>query len=298
MLKMNKIALGTVQFGLDYGISNSRGKIPKNEVFEILNKAYNFKIKILDTAESYGKSEQLIGSFIAKTKRKIKVITKVSHCNSMDLEKHLEKSLKNLNINTVYAYLLHDFNGYLQDTNIWESMKMLKKRKKVQKIGFSIYYTSDLEELLKEKVKFDILQIPYSIFDRRFETYFKLLKKMNVEIHVRSIFLQGLVFKKTKRLSSFFNDIKGKIEKLNDLSVKNKIPISAICMNFVMLNNFIDKVVVGVENIGNLLEHIEAKRHFKAVKRIMDKLLELKENNKNILIPINWNKGKSNFEKK
>jgi aryl-alcohol dehydrogenase-like predicted oxidoreductase len=108
----SKIILGTAQFGLNYGISNSRGKIPKKEVFEILNWAKNNNIDILDTAPGYGKSETIIGDFISSQKLNFKIISKLPPTGIKDIERFLKTSLKNLKVKSLYGYLFHNFESY------------------------------------------------------------------------------------------------------------------------------------------------------------------------------------------
>ena len=96
--RANKIALGTAQFGMDYGINNTRGKLPKNEVFEILNLASKSGVDTLDTAYSYGESETLIGEFIAKNKKGFHIISKLPKCEISEVENILNSSLFKLNI--------------------------------------------------------------------------------------------------------------------------------------------------------------------------------------------------------
>lgn len=285
---MNKIAIGTVQFGMDYGISNKRGRIPRDEVFEILNEASKHGIDTLDTAYLYGESETVIGDFIKKNKKKFKVVTKTPDCKIEQIEDLFDISLKKLNIGKVYGYLIHSFQHYIENPGIWNIMEKLKTENLVQKIGFSLYYPSELEYLLKNKMEIDIIQVPYSIFDQRFEPFFDELKSRNVEIHIRSVFLQGIVFKKPEDLDGFFSSIKPKISTLNSLSIENDIPIVALCLDFALLNKFVDKVVVGVDSIQNFKEILTSLNYLTVVGNMYDDLSQFKEEDENIILPFNW----------
>ncbi len=285
-----KLALGTVQFGLDYGINNKRGKVPKKDVFEILKEALKNKIDVLDTAYAYGDSEKVIGEFIQKNNAKFKIISKLPSEGVNDIEKFFEESLKRLNCNDVYGYLVHDFKEFIKNPEKWSVLEGLKKQDKIKKIGFSLYSPEEIEQLLKKKIKFDIVQVPYSIFDQRFSKVFELLKKKNVEIHVRSVFLQGLVFKKSSKLKSNFTKIKKKLALLNDISKKIEVPISSLCINFALLNKNIDKIVIGIDSIENLKENIEVLKDKNKVKKVYDELSSLKEVDEKIILPSNWGK--------
>lgn len=285
---MNKIALGTVQFGMDYGVSNKRGKIPRDEVFEILKEASEFGIDTLDTAYLYGESETVIGDFIKKYKKQFRLVTKSPECKIEQIEDLFDVSLKKLNIGRIYGYLIHNFQHYKENPKIWDILEKLKKENKIQKIGFSLYYPSELECLLKKKIEIDIIQVPYSIFDRRFEPFFNEIKNRNVEIHVRSVFLQGLVFKNPEELVGHFAKIKEKILVLNSLSMKYDIPMGALCLNFAILNDSVDKVVVGVDSIENFKENISSLEYLTDVRNILNEFFQFKEDDEKIILPVNW----------
>jgi aryl-alcohol dehydrogenase-like predicted oxidoreductase len=287
---MSKLTLGTVQFGLDYGINNERGIIPKAEVFEILELASKNGIKTLDTAFAYGKSEEIIGQYLATGNSDFKIISKSPSNidNSQDLHQYFEQSLKKLKVNRVYGYLFHDFDSYKHQPDLFGTLEELKKAKRVEKLGFSLYFPKDLEYLLEKKVPFDLVQMPYSVFDRRFENYFNELKQRKIEIYVRSVFLQGLVFKTAKDLPLRFDKIKTKIKTLGEISLKSGVPISALCLNFASLNDSIGHVVIGVNGTSDLEENLYNLSFEKKTKECFKSLLELKEDDENIILPINW----------
>ena len=141
---------------------------------------------------------------------------------------------------------------------------------------------------LKKKINFDIIQVPYNVFDRRFEPHFVKLKKVGVEIHVRSVFLQGLVFKNPGDLTGDFSKISGKLKLLAELAKKGNTSISSVCLNFAVANKLIDKVVVGVDSIGNLREILKAEKDIDYVNNISGELLNLKEDDEQIILPVNW----------
>jgi len=284
---MNKISLGTAQFGLNYGVNNQRGKIPEAEVFDILNKAIEFGIDTIDAAYGYGESERVIGKFLKDTRHKFKIISKLPECKCDRVKEIFQSSLNNLGLCTIYGYLIHSFNSYKRDTGVWSELEKLKNAGKVEKIGFSLYYPGELEYLLENEVYFDIVQVPFSVFDQRFEPFFLELRKKNIEVHIRSVFLQGLVFKKSGELDSGFLKIRPKIVILRDLSEELNLPLSVLCLGFVLLNN-VDKVIVGVDNKENLIDSMTKLKYAGRVNRIYERLKELKEDDENIILPINW----------
>ena len=287
---MNKLALGTAQFGLDYGINNRRGKIPVNEVFAILNYAFTKKIDTLDTAHDYGDSEKIIGQYLHATNQSFKIISKSAPLSPKHLDAFFYQSLKNLKVNNLYGYLIHDFDKFKANPAILSQLQKYKKRGRVKKIGFSLYYPHQLEYLLKNKVKFDLIQIPFSIFDQRFVSYLPKLKSNSIEVYARSIFLQGLVFKKIADLPKKILKIKPKLQSLSKISKKWQIPIAAVCLNFVWNNRYIDKVVIGVDSKKNLEENINNIGFVKIIEKeeVTRQLTLLKEDDETIILPINW----------
>jgi aryl-alcohol dehydrogenase-like predicted oxidoreductase len=285
-MKINEIGLGTVQFGMDYGISNARGKIPTEEVFEILRKAREYGIEILDTASEYGSSEQVIGEFIHQTNAEFKIVSKFARANFGSID----ESLKKLNVKSLYACLVHHFDDFAEDPALWDNLCADKKNGKIAKIGFSLYYPSELNRLFADGVKFDIVQVPYNVFDRRFEGYFRKLKDLGIEIHVRSVFLQGLFFKKPEDLDGEFSKISGKIRSLSELALNNKSSIASICLRSIMNNENIDKVIIGVDSLAHLDEIVEHAQLPALSSDDLKSLAALREDNENIILPTNWRK--------
>lgn len=291
----NKIVLGTAQFGMDYGINNKRGKIPKDEVFEIFNLALKSGVNTLDTAYSYGESETIIGEFTAEYKKEFQIISKLPKCELSEVEKILNSSLFKLNIDTIYGYMIHNFQYYIENPRIWNILEIMKLNGKIKKIGISLYYPYELEYLIKNGIKIDLIQVPYSIFDQRFEQYISELKNSGVEIYVRSVFLQGLFFKNPDELTGDFEKIKEKIAHLTLLSTKLNVPIAALCINFAILNEFVDRVVVGVDSIDNFRDIISSSKYIAGTKKVLSELYSFKENDENIILPLNWKVIKNDY---
>lgn len=287
-MKPNKIALGTAQFGMDYGINNQRGKIPEKEVFDILYEASSSGIDTLDSAYAYGNSEAVIGNFIRESKKDLKIISKSPNKESGEIEEIFHSSLKKLNVKAFYGYLIHSFDHYRKYPEIWDLLNKLKSNEKIEKIGFSLYYTSELDYILENNLNIDIIQVPYSIFDQRFARYFQELRSKDVEIHVRSVFLQGLVFRNPCELDNYFLKIKDKLVNLNLLSSEQNIPVVALCLNFAVLNKSIDKIVVGVDSLNNLKEIVSSLDYHRDVRNIISKLFRFKEEDENMILPFNW----------
>lgn len=282
-----KLALGTAQFGLNYGIKNTRGKIPEKEVVRILDESRESNIDTIDTAYVYGNSEELIGKYLREKRFSFKVISKLPQCGVKDVRGVVDESIKRLNSSSVYAYLMHDFNAFKRAPEIWDVLSDIKSEGKISKIGFSLYYPHELEFILR-KTKFDVIQVPFSVLDRRFEQYFPILKERDVEIHVRSIFLQGLLFMNPDKLDRYFDGIKEKLRLLHEIAARAHESISSVCVQFVQQYPSIDRIVVGVDSVDNLRELIHEAGRVPVSNNVYDDLLALKEDGEDILIPGNW----------
>lgn len=283
-----KIVLGTAQFGLDYGISNKRGRMPEAEAFSVLEEAETAGIDTLDTAYAYGDSEKVIGAFTDKTKTKFKIISKLPTCGVVNADNYLNDTLSRLRTKSLYGYILHDYKSYCDNPDLIGWLIEKKDSGIIEKIGFSLYYTQELERILESDIVFDIIQVPYSVFDRRFEKYFTELKQRGVEIYIRSVFLQGIVFKKLKDFNESLKGLKNKVARLTELSLQEKIPIYSICLNYALMNVLIDRVVVGVDGLSNLKELLLSGCQLDIFKKMTAVLNELKEDDENLVLPNRW----------
>ncbi len=290
---MNKIALGTVQFGVDYGINNKRGKIHPGEVFKILDKAAKAGIDTLDTAHSYGDSERVIGDFIRAGENSFKIVSKLPVHATGKVEEIFKDSLDRLGVPVLYGYLVHSFEAYKKDERVWGELEELRAKGRVKKIGFSLYLPSELEGLLQKNLVIDTIQIPFSVFDQRFGAYLPEMKKRGIEIHARSVFLQGLVFKDSAELDGYFEKISDKIESLNSLSAKCGISIASLCINFATANKYIDKVVIGVDSLENLIEIINVSQDQFLPGDVIFEILNMRIDDENILLPFKWKLSKT-----
>ncbi len=249
---IKKLALGTVQFGLNYGVSNTNGKTPIIEVGRILSAAHEAGINLLDTAFAYGDSQEVLGKVGV---RDFKVVSKfIQPTDLVTLEGQIESTLTQLGVNTLYAFLAHRPLSVLENPELWDTLKQFKLIGKIQKIGFSFNTIVEANNVLSAGFLPDIIQVPYSYFDRRFESIMLDLKNKGCEIHTRSAFLQGLFFMNTSDLPQFFNPVKEIIENLQ----QNYQPIGGSLLNFCLHQNFIDRVVFGVNNLEQLLHNINS----------------------------------------
>lgn len=284
---MKKLAIGTANFGMEYGFKNSRGKLNSETVKNLLDYAWSCGINTLDTAKGYGESESVIGNYLTNDKEKtFNIITKINTVNH--IEKDLLQSLINLKQTNIYGFLIHHFHHLKSEELLLKQLLQFKENGNCSKIGVSLYYPEELQYILDNNIPIDLIQIAYSIFDRRFEKFFPILKSKNIEIHIRSVFLQGLFFTKSKDLVSHFDSIKHKIDAIQQLSNSSGLGIASLCLNFATNNKYIDKIVIGADSLSNLKSSVQVLSEKEKVKHYMESLSSFAEEDVNILFPHFW----------
>lgn len=247
----NKIGLGTVQFGLPYGISNAGGQTTAAEVQNILKCAAENGISFLDTASAYGNAETVLGKNDLSA---FNIVSKyISIAPGKSIEDQLQQSLEHLQVKNLYGYLAHRPVEILNDTAQWNTLKALQEKGLVKKIGFSLNTTEELQALLDKDFIPNLVQVPYNYLDNRFEDLMKQLKEKDCEIHTRSAFLQGLFFRDIHTLPSFFDAVKPVIQSVQQ-QTKN---ISGALLQYVISKSFIDKVIIGVETSAQLQQNLD-----------------------------------------
>ena len=287
----SKIVIGTVQFGLNYGINNKTGIPTNEEISKLLVFANQNGIETLDTAYDYGESEKRLGKLIKQNDLKFNLISKAPKTsNRKNIFRYFDESLKKLQKKYIYGYLLHDFSCYQNDPQIIKSLHYLKEINAVKKIGFSLENPEQLEKLFADNISFDLIQFPYNIVDRRFEPYFGELKRKNVVIHTRSVFLQGLFFMNPDELSPKLKPFKELLHKLKELSKKNNRTIANITLNFALQNEFINNVVLGIENIKQLTMNLCEVNNLQNYEknRLIDLEIKKIQIPQELLLPSNW----------
>ena len=254
-----KLALGTAQFGLNYGIANKSGKVSDNDLYSILSHAKLNNILKIDTAWAYGDSEErlgesnLIGDFKVVTKVPLEIIN-----TGLSVKHYVNESLGRLGVDKVFSVMFHNPQIVFHEkgSNYFEELHDLKDQGIIEKVGVSVYTLDELERIL-EKYSIDIVQIPMSPFDQEFLSALKVLKELNIEVHIRSIFLQGLYFLPTSELNPFFNPV---IDKINNY-VKTKSSLGITTQDFVLgffkqHQDYIDNILIAGDNIEQLNDNI------------------------------------------
>lgn len=250
----DKIIIGTAQFGLDYGIANSLGKMKTGEIKKIIKYARTNNIKDIDTAHAYGDSEKRLGNVGIKN---FNVIVKLPATNptypyEQWVKKSINSSFKKLKINKADTVLVHNAKFLLDPKmgkKIYEELKRFKNKNIINNIGVSIYSISDLKNIIK-KFSMDVVLISLNIFDQRIldKKIINTLKRRNVKIYTRSTFLQGLLLIPKNRIPIKFNRWKKKFDMWFKELEKNKVSSYDACLDFVLKNKDVDKTLIGIDN--------------------------------------------------
>lgn len=288
----NKLCFGTANFVKNYGINKSEGYNQK-KVKIILNLLKQNKIKYIDTAINYKNVERKIGKFnlnFFEIYTKIPEIPKKIKNIDLWIHNQITLSLKKTNKFFFEGVFLHNPEDLLKNKNkqIFNTLETLKKQKKIKKIGVSVYDLKTLKRIIKE-FKIDIIQIPYNLFDRgqKKKELLNILKKNKIEIHARSIFLQGVLLMDSNKLPQRLKKWKNKFIQLENWCMKNKVSKIQACLNAVLENKIFNKVLISVENEKQLFQLLNAinKRNKKNYPK------NLQTNEKKLIDPRLWKKN-------
>ena len=261
-----KLALGSVQFGLPYGIANQDGQVSRDEAKVIIENARLAGVDTLDTAIAYGESEVCLGEVGVAG---FKIVTKLPAIpdNIQDVDcwvsDQMQASLQRLNVTSLYAVLLHRPNQLLgpKGEALSQALEKLKATGLVQKIGISIYAPAELD-LVMDIMPFDIVQAPFNVVDQRLymSGWMQKLYSSGVEIHTRSAFLQGLLLMAPASVPKRFNYWLPLWNEWHSWLSMNKISAVEACIGFVNAFPQITKVVVGVVSYEQLQQIIMASK--------------------------------------
>jgi hypothetical protein len=254
----NRIALGTVQFGLRYGIANRAGQVGRDEAAAILVHARSMGLDTLDTAIAYGESEQRLGEIGVGHWQVVSKLPPIPEsCTDVDawVRDSVRGSLERLGIAKLHGLLLHHSQQLLgaRGHALYRALGALKDRQKVEKIGVSIYGPDELEALWPH-FALDLVQAPLNIMDRRFATsgWLMRLHEAGTEVHVRSVFLQGLLLLNDANRPEKFKAWQPLWDQWHRwLQDEALTPLQA-CLGFVLSQPEIDRVVVGVDSLTQL----------------------------------------------
>ncbi len=300
---MPELCLGTVQFGMKYGINNQIGRQPtRDESFEMLDYAIEHGIDTIDTACAYGEAEEIIGDYIRVSgkKNKLKVISKLRP-NVIDGRKPAKKivveecknSLHRLSVEQLDGYLLHT-PEYIYQEEIMAALVGLKKEGHVENIGVSIYDLKEGYAAIDTGVV-DYIQLPYSILDQRGikEGFICAAKSAGIKIFTRSAFLQGLFMMEHDFIPEHLQKAVPYLEKIEKILKQYEVDKISAILQFVKQEEHIDYLVFGVEKIEQLEEDIQKAGQADVPEECLQQLKkEINNVAQSIIFPSLWADGK------
>ena len=254
---LTKLFIGTAQFGSNYGIANQTGRVKMADIKKIKQLALSKGIRTIYTARSYGLNAEgekrlaSVGVDEFTTLAKLPV-TKPSKNRIIWVINNIRQSLKNLKLKSFDTVFVHNIN-YLFDKNgkkIYEGLIKAKKMGLTKNIGVSTYTIEEIKKIIKGFKKLNVIMLPFNLLDQRpVDTkILNKLKKKNIEIYARSIFLQGLLLMNLKEIPKKFYKWHEKFKDLDLLSKRLKMKKYEICLRYALSNTYLDKVVVGLDN--------------------------------------------------
>jgi aryl-alcohol dehydrogenase-like predicted oxidoreductase len=253
MVGRNRLALGTVQFGLAYGVSRDGGRVPLEEARAIIALAARNGIDLIDTAAAYGESEEVLGD-VAGEGSPFSIVTKTLpiRADAIDasaierVEAAFHKSLQRLRRQSVDALLVHDARDILSPggDELWKRLEKLRDQGLTKKLGVSAYDRSEIDAAVS-RFPVRIVQAPASAFDQRLviDGTFARLASQGVEVHARSLFLQGLLLMTAEAV---------------DAKLPCAVSALSAALGFALRQPAIHRMVIGVHSTAHLAECLAA----------------------------------------
>jgi aryl-alcohol dehydrogenase-like predicted oxidoreductase len=252
------VILGTVQMGSIYGIKNKAGNpslMSEDTALAILDHSYRNGITYFDTARDYGAAESILGRWARRSQAKI--LTKIKNSGSLaEAEDTFALSLEALGLKSVHCLSLHLFEDCLNDSNL-ELLSSLKSAGLIERTGVSVYNIDEIDHIIRH-TDLQIIQSPFSVIDHsgmRGET-FKKAKEAGRTIHVRSVFLQGLLLMNRGSIPTHLLGLLPQLRKLDHHAAELGCSVRDLCLGYVMNSPDVDGVIFGVDSLSDLEENL------------------------------------------
>lgn len=261
---MTALVLGTAQFGSGYGVTNTVGRLTDESVAAIVERALAGGVRLFDTAAGYGDAERRLGATLANDER-AGVITKFAlppEGEAATAAALFEESLDRLAVSRLSGLLLHDMRN-LADPRWPHALDIVREARangRISRIGVSIYDVPDLERALEVFPDLDLVQVPGSVLDRRLLDS-RLLAEIHdagIEVHVRSVFLQGILLADPLGLDERFGPLVPHLVQLRERAADAGVPIAELVVQQVRDHPVADALVVGATSVDELEQVLSA----------------------------------------
>jgi aryl-alcohol dehydrogenase-like predicted oxidoreductase len=289
MCRMNnsKLAIGSANFGLNYGLSNSAGRLNAAEVYKILEYAQQSKIQYLDTAHAYGNAHHILSEFVEI--EKFEVITKYTSEQILGQRQNLQELINEIPGRS-RSILIHDRYSERDEVKFMKALEILnfsQQAGQIKKFGMSIYSLEELDFALN-RIDIGLLQIPLNVFDQRFvdTTIVERLTNRKIEVHARSCFLQGLLTQKADQRNVYFDHWNALFKSWDEYTKFSGKSSLFFALKFVLSQSWISKIVVGVDTLDQLIDL----RNIEQEKYIIeeDRIKKFSSADEDLILPMNW----------
>lgn len=264
-----ELCLGTVQFGMDYGVFNQ----PKKDMdycVRCLDYATQNGIRAIDTAAAYGIAEEVTGEFLKKKtvpRNQLFLSTKLlpnvlDNVNPSDYEsvitENIEKSLKTLHTDYIDAYFFHS-SRYIFDDEMMEALQVVKRKGLAREVGVSIYYEDEAVVAMNNPMV-QYVQTPYSVFDHRMKKVglFDEDKRGNIQVDSRTTFIKGLIRLQEEDVPEHLAKAKPILRKLDEICKKTGYSRIELAIGCVKKEQGINHLVFGIRDLKQLKQDIQA----------------------------------------
>lgn len=282
---MSELVLGTVQFGLNYGINNKSGRPDESQILKLLKLAWDNGIRELDTAQDYGNSEIVLGECLKKLKLDFKIHSKFSD-SGISIQEAINSSLKRLGIPELQYFYFHKFSDYVAYRALKPDGEALVHCKG---LAVSVYDEDEMRLALTDSfVK--AIQLPLNLLDCS-DDKLKLIteaKAQGQKIYIRSVFLQGLLMMSPEALPEKLESFGEALATLDTICVKNNLSRREIALGFIHSISGVDGVLIGVDTAVQLQENIHSFRT-QLSPEVLIEIKKIKITDRRQLLPKNWN---------
>jgi aryl-alcohol dehydrogenase-like predicted oxidoreductase len=254
--RLSKLGLGTAQFGLDYPHTDPRGRPPETEVADILQMAARAGLPLLDATVAFGAAERALGAALPRP-NPFRTVIKTARCDRGPdfVESEARASLARMGLERAYAIVVQSagdlFGPYGQA--LWDRMKQMRDEGLFDRIGVSVYASDDPTGVVR-RFKPDIVQAPASLLDQRLLVSGELaaVAELGVEVHLRSIFLQGLLFLPPDRVPAELRGASGRISRVRRMIAEGRSDPLQAALGFALSRPEASSVIVGVSTAAEL----------------------------------------------
>jgi aryl-alcohol dehydrogenase-like predicted oxidoreductase len=285
---VEKLILGTVQLGQAYGINNTRGKPPLAESLEICQLAWDAGVRRLDTAQAYGDALKVIGEYHQRSANRFSVISKFHHEPGKSAAELVESQLAALHKTQLEGLLFHSYPQFQQAGDYFQELQELKRTGIIKKLGVSVYASEELEEAIENRAV-ELVQLPFNLLDNQ-KVNGRALEKARarkVELHARSVFLQGLFFMEPTQLPEKLSPLRGTLAQLREVAADHQVSVRTLALQYVLQNPYLDGVLVGLET-STQLEEILSSLNETIPAAAFGAIDEIIVPDQRLLKPVNW----------